>query len=240
METTLDPRFPLEEYEEYDEKLRHDSSPMKYGITRRQNLESPWDLEKNRRNSWDGTLRPASEFEEVTSSDLEGKMCEKCKRNKRMAYSWNPTFLCLPWLEWMYPISVVVTSILPLVMMTVWEINEIKGSNPNEDISKTPLAGMTHIGSFDLRHADLNTTMPWLCTQLLHHRQNKGCYDITWVFGSYAGWNYLASCWMNISAISFAIAGVHENVSKPSDKGEGRSKFSSEKAELFAQIWRWN
>lgn len=67
---------------------------------------------------------------------------------------------------------------------------------------------MTHIGSFDLRHADLNTTMPWLCTQLLHHRQNKGCYDITWVFGSYAGWNYLASCWMNISAISFAIAGV--------------------------------
>ncbi|THV45225.1 hypothetical protein BGAL_0514g00030 [Botrytis galanthina] len=162
MKTTLDPRFPSEGHEEYGEKSRHDSSPMEYGIAKRQNVESPWDVEKNiRRNSSDGTLRPASEFEEVTSSDLEEKMCEKCEKNKRIAYSWNPTCLCLPWLEWMHPIFIAVVFFLPLVVLTVSKANEMKGLNPNESISKTPLAGMTHIGSFDLRHADLNTTMPW-------------------------------------------------------------------------------
>ncbi|TGO10324.1 hypothetical protein BTUL_0138g00110 [Botrytis tulipae] len=182
MKTTLDPRFPSEGHEEYDEKSRLDSSPMKYGTTQRQNLESPWDVEKNlRRNSSDGTLRPASEFEEVTSSDLEGEMCEKCKKNQRIAYSWNPTYLCLPWLEWMYPTVAVVMLFFPLVVMTVSNAKVIQGSNPNEDISKTPLAGMTHIGSFDLRHADLNTRAPELCTLLLKLRYNKGCYDITWL-----------------------------------------------------------
>ncbi|KAF5868922.1 uncharacterized protein Bfra_011887 [Botrytis fragariae] len=238
MKTILDPRFPSEEYEEYDEKPRHDFFPMKHGIARRQNLESPWDLEKNiRRNSWDGTLKPASGFEEVTSSDLEGKMCEKCERNKRIAYSWNPAFLCLPWLEWMYPIGFVVIFVFSLVVMTVSDANEIKGPNPSEDISKTPLAGMTHIDSFDLRHADLNATMPWLCTKLQSMRHHKGCYDITWLFGSYAGWSFLAYCWMHFSAISFSIVGasclLYAVIWHHSDNKKGRGEFSSEKTGLF-------
>lgn len=84
----------------------------------------------------------------------------------------------------------------------------MKGLNPNESISKTPLAGMTHIGSFDLRHADLNTTMPWVCTELQKARHNKSCYDITWLFGSYAGWEYLAFWWINISAKGYGIARI--------------------------------
>lgn len=67
---------------------------------------------------------------------------------------------------------------------------------------------MTHNGSLDPRHVDLNTTMPWLCNDLQSVRTHKGFYDITWAFGSYAGWLYLAMFWLKSSMNSFAIVWI--------------------------------
>ncbi|KAI9648772.1 hypothetical protein NHQ30_003412 [Ciborinia camelliae] len=122
--TTPNPQFDSGYFEVDKDRLRQNNvqhPAVKYtcDFQAPQGLETSRDVEeKNRRNSWDGTLRPDFEFEDVTSWDLKGKMCGKCKRNSRMAYIWNPQFLCVPLFEWLFPMFVMLLGVSFFLILT--------------------------------------------------------------------------------------------------------------------------